>query len=125
MNSEIEDRLKAINIENYIWIIYLGIIVLSYYSNNLEKDYFINKNETSKEKYRKVITFIFTILVVVYYYFLKSSYKDLKNFSSYSEEKKKKVILSFISSLLIFISGLVFLYLAIEDKDLDVELAFN
>ena len=125
MKSEIEDRLKAINIENYIWIIYLGIIVLSYYSNNLEKDYFINKNETSKEKYRKVITFIFTILVVVYYYFLKSSYKDLKNFSSYSEEKKKKVILSFISSLLIFISGLVFLYLAIEDKDLDVELAFN
>ena len=71
MNTEIENRLKDIKIEDLIWIIYLGIIFLSFYSNNLEKDYFVNNNEESKEKYRKIMILIFSILVIVYLYFLK------------------------------------------------------
>ena len=35
-------RLKEIKNENIIWIIYIGIIALSYYSNYLEKNYFLN-----------------------------------------------------------------------------------
>ena len=58
MNDEIITRLKEIKIEEYIWIIYLGIIILSFYSNNLEKDYFLNKNEKSKEKYRDIMIII-------------------------------------------------------------------
>lgn len=125
MNDEIIARLKEIKIEDYIWIVYLGIIFLSYYSNSLERDYFLNKNEDSKERYRIIMIIIFSILVIVYYYFLKESLDDLKNINKYNDKKKEKVILSFIGSLLIFISGIIFLYLAIKDEDLDVELAFN
>ncbi len=114
-----------IKIEDYIWIVYLGIIFLSYYSNSLERDYFLNKNEDSKERYRIIMIIIFSILVIVYYYFLKESLDDLKNIYKYNDKKKEKVILSFLGSLLIFISGIIFLYLAIKDEDLDVELAFN
>ena len=57
--NELENKLKEINIENNIWIIYIGIIILSWYSNSLEKDYFINNNQYSKEKYRKIIILIF------------------------------------------------------------------
>lgn len=125
MNDEIIARLKEIKIEDYIWIVYLGIIFLSYYSNGLERDYFLNKNEDSKERYRIIMIIIFSILVIVYYYFLKESLNDLKNIYKYNDTKKEKVILSFLGSLLIFISGIIFLYLAIKDEDLDVELAFN
>lgn len=125
MNSELEDRLKDLKIEEFIWVIYLGIIFLSFYSNGLERDYFVNKNEESKEKYRKIMILIFSILVIVYFYFLSDSYKDLKKIDTYDDGKKQKVILSFIGSLLIFISGIIFLYLAMEDENLDVELAFN
>lgn len=125
MNDEIIARLKEIKIEDYIWIVYLGIIFLSYYSNSLERDYFLNKNEDSKERYRIIMIIIFSILVIVYYYFLKESLDDLKNIYKYNDKKKEKVILSFLGSLLIFISGIIFLYLAIKDEDLDVELAFN
>jgi uncharacterized membrane protein len=125
MNDEIIARLKEIKIEDYIWIVYLGIIFLSYYSNSLERDYFLNKNEDSKERYRIIMIIIFSILVIVYYYFLKESLNDLKNIYKYNDTKKEKVILSFLGSLLIFISGIIFLYLAIKDEDLDVELAFN
>ena len=37
------DRLKKIKTENEIWIIYLIIIGLSYWSNYYEKDYFTNR----------------------------------------------------------------------------------
>ena len=125
MNSEIEDRLKEIKIENFIWLIYLGIIGLSYYSNYLEKDYFINNNIKSKEKYREILIVIFSILLVVYIYFFYDSYSSLKDLEKYSKEKQKKIVLSFLGSTFILLSGIIFLYLAYIDNDLDVELAFN
>ena len=69
--EEIEERLKQINIEDYIWLIYIGIIFFSWYSNYLERDSLINNNKHSKSKYRTIIISIFSVLVVVYYYFLK------------------------------------------------------
>ena len=123
--KEIDERLKDIKIENFIWLIYLGIIGLSYYSNYLEKDYFVNKNEKSKEEYRKILVFIFSVLLIVYFYFFNDSYSDLKEYDTYTDDKKKKVLLSFIGSTLILVSGIIFWYLAITDDNLDVELAFN
>ena len=124
--KKINNKLKEINIEEIIWVIYLGIIILSYYSNNLEKDYFINNNILSKEKYRNIIILIFTILVIVYYYFLNDSFQGIKELSIKDSKKKIDLVyLSFIASLLIFISGIIFLYIAISDEELNVELAFN
>ena len=42
-----------------------------------------------------------------------------------SEKKRVLVYVSFLGSCLIFISGIIFLLVAIYDEDLDVELAFN
>ena len=123
--NEIEDRLKDIKIENFIWLIYIGIIILSYYSNYLEKDYFINNNKESKDKYRVVLIIIFSILLVVYIYFFYDSYSSLKDLKKYSKEKQTKIILSLMGSTFILLSGIIFLYLAYIDEDLDVELAFN
>ena len=124
--EEIEEKLKDIKNENFIWIIYLFIIFLSYYSNYLEKKYYINNDYVSKEKYRKILIFIFSVLVVIYFYFLKDAYDDFKSLKSNDSKKKKNLItLSFLASLLIAISGIIFLYIAIEDEDLNVELAFN
>ena len=125
-HKEINNKLKELNIEDSIWIIYIGIILLSWYSNNLERKYYINKDNISKEEYRKIIILIFSILTIIYFYFLKSSYDDIKNIKETDREKKKQLLyLSFIASLLIVISGIIFLYIAITDEDLNVELAFN
>ena len=124
--EEINNKLKQIKIEDYIWIIYLGIIILSFYSNGLETDYYLNNNAISKEKYRQSLIIIFSILVVVYLYFLKSSVADVNNLKPWdTPEKKRFVTLSFMASLLIAISGFIFLYIALNDKDINVELAFN
>lgn len=124
--KEVEEKLKQIKIEDYIWIIYIFIIIFSFYSNYLEKKYYLYNDQISKEKYRKILIGIFSILFLVYLYFLKDSYNDFNKLKVTDSEKKKNLItLSFIGSLLIAISGLIFLYIAIEDEDLNVELAFN
>ena len=122
----LEDKLRQIKIEDYIWLIYIGIIILSWYSNYLEKKYYCFNDLESKKKYREIMTTIFIILILVYFYFLKDSYSSLKSINENTSEKTKNLLyLSFIASLLIFISGLIFLYISIEDEDLNVELAFN
>ena len=125
-NEEVKKRLKTLKIEDIIWLIYIGIIIASWYSNNLERDYFINRNNQSKEKYRKIIITIFIILIICYLYFLNDSYQDIKNLkNNQTTTKKNLVYLSFIGSLLVTISGFIFLYIAIKDEKLDIEIAFN
>jgi ABC-type Mn2+/Zn2+ transport system permease subunit len=125
-SSDINKKIKQLNIEDFIWIIYIGIIFLSYYSNSLERNYYLTNNIKSKEKYRKILIIIFTILIFVYIYFLKDAYEDFKNLKETDSRKKQNLVtLSFIASLLIAISGAIFLYIAITDEDLNVELAFN
>ena len=124
--EEINKKIKEINTEDIIWVIYIGIIFLSFISNNLERKYYIENNIESREKYQKILIFIFAILLIVYIYFLKGSIESIKNIKPNDSYKKRELVyLSFIASLLITISGVIFLYIAIVDDNLDVELAFN
>jgi hypothetical protein len=125
MNDRI-DRLNDIRIENFIWIIYIGIILLSWYSNYKEKIYLLYNDEKSKKEYRNLIILIFSVLVIVYFYFTKSSYEDYIKLKDEDDDRKKNLYLaSFIGSFLVLISGVIFLSIAIMDENIDVELAFN
>lgn len=124
--DEISKRLEEIRTEDFIWIIYVAIIFLSWISNHVERKYFLNNDLKARDDYRKIITIIFSILVVIYVYFLMESIGDLKSLKPEDTEKRKFLIfLSFLGSLLILISGLIFLYISLTDEDLDVEIAFN
>jgi uncharacterized membrane protein len=120
------DKLKDIKTENYIWLIYIGIIILSFYANSKEKEYILYNDFKSKKEYQNLLITIFSILLVIYYYFAKDSYDDLINLDENETDKKKFLtLLSFIGSALILISGIIFLGIAIVDDNIDVEIAFN
>ena len=124
--DEISDKLNDIRIENHIWVIYIIIIFASWYANSLEKQYFLYDDITCKNKYQKVMILIFSVLLVIYFYFFKSSMEDIHNLKPYDDLKKKKLTeLSAMGSLFIVISGLIFLYIACQDTNIDVEIAFN
>lgn len=126
MSNDIEDKLKEINTEDFIWVVYIFIILLSWYSNSKERKYFLYNDLKAKEDYRCLVTLIFTILVVVYLYFLKSSYEDfIKLKESDTYQKKYLTTLSLIASFLILVGGIIFLYIAVNDEKIEVELAFN
>lgn len=125
MNRKL-DRLQDIRIENYIWVIYIIIIFISWYANSKEKKFILYNDEVSRREYQNLLVLIFFILLIIYYYFTKSSYDDLNELTI--NDSNKKIILtyaSFIASLLILISGMIFLTIAIMDEEIDVELAFN
>ena len=126
MNRELEEKLRQLKIEDFIWLIYIGIIFLSWYSNQLERKYFAFQDVKSKEEYRRIIIFIFSILNIVYFYFLIDAKEGIKSLKPWDSKKKKDLnTLSFVASLFICISGLILLYIAIEDEDINVELAFS
>lgn len=125
-DNELYEKLKELRTEEIIWIVYIGIIIMSFYSNYLEKEYFIYNDLKSRENYRKMLILIFSILIVVYIYFLKTSVDDVRNLKPTDSDKKKRLTyLSLIGSLFIAASGAIFLYIAIMDQVIDVELAFN
>jgi hypothetical protein len=124
--NEINNKLTDIYNEDNIWIIYILIIIASWYSNSLEKDYFLYNDINCKNKYREVMIKIFTILLIAYFYFFISSMKDVNALKPTDTLKKRKLTeLSAIGSLFIVVSGLIFLYIAYMDQDIDVEIAFN
>ena len=125
MNRKL-DRLQDIRIENYIWVIYIIIIFISWYANSKEKKFILYNDEVSRMEYQNLLVLVFSILLIIYYYFTKSSYDDLNELTI--NDSNKKIILtyaSFIASLLLFISGMIFLTIAIMAEEIDVELAFN
>ena len=125
MNEKIE-RLKDIKTENQIWVIYIGIILLSWYANSKEKKYILYKDEKSKKEYQNLMILIFSILVIAYYYFAKDSLKDYKKLTPFDSKKKKNLTTaSLIASIFILVSGLMLLGIAITDEDIDIEIAYN
>lgn len=119
------DRLNDIKTENIIWVIYIFIIVLSFIANSYETNYIKYNDNKSKDDYRNLMLLIFSILVIVYFKFLKDSLRDVKKTSYLNNKVSKLNKLSFIGSLLVFISGIIFLYIIYNDTDIDVEIAFN
>lgn len=125
-NNEKRKRLKDIKLENNVWLIYLGIIFLSFYANSKEKKYILYNDNISKKEYQNIMILIFTILAIIYYHFTKDNYKDLENLNKSDSKKKKNLtFMSFIGSLLVLLSGLIFLIIVIVDDNIDTEIAFN
>ena len=125
-NDDLLKKLKQLDIEDFIWVIYIGIIALSFYSNHLERNYYLKKDHHSKKLYSEINILIFSIALIVYIYFLKDSYDSFKNLNPNESSKKKKLTtLSFAASLFFVIGGAIILYVALNNNDLDVELAFS
>lgn len=122
-NSEI---IKEIETENFVWIIYLFIIGLSFLANKFEKDYYINGNIDDKKKYRIINIFIFSVVLVIYIYFFKENIKSVNKLNcNDSYEKIMFNKLNLLATSLIVIAGIIYLYIAIKDENLETEIAFN
>lgn len=124
--DEKSEILKKIQIEEYIWIVYLIIIGLSFYSNKVEREYYVYNDLRAKEKYRQLNILIFSIALIIYIYFFNDSYNDVKRLKA--SDPYNKVFFnkaSFLASSLILIAGVILLFIALEDVELETELAFS
>lgn len=123
--NDIEKRLKQIDVENFVWIIYFFIICLCLIANKYEKRYFCFNDQKAKDTYRKLTIIIFIIAVIIYIYFFYDNYKDVRVLKTTNQKTIRLSNLSLLGSTLVLISGLIFLYIAFVDTELDIEIAFN
>ena len=125
MNNDKINTIKRINIESFIWIIYIFLVSFNLYSNYLEKLYLRTNQKFYKQKFKKINKTILTVILFIYIYFAYIAFKDettLTRYKNTNTKKKKLTDLVFIAAILFLIGGVISLYVATKDDDFDEEL---
>lgn len=124
MENEIEKRLNVIKIENIAFLIFIILIILAYYANEREVDYFLENNHKAKCEYYYLQIIIFLVTTIVSGYYAYLGYLDLINLRDDESEKKREyTYLSFIASGAALIAAVIFLYIAITDTEIEAEIS--
>lgn len=124
MDESLLERLKMLKIEDLLWCVLIGLILLSMYANNIERDFLITNSKESKKKYRELIIFIFSVAFLIYLFYVISGYQDLMRLTEEDSFKRVEYAnLSYIASVFILLAGIIYLYIAITDTEIEAELA--
>lgn len=110
----INETLNELRIEDFIWIIYLFLILFALASNHFEKQFVLTRNQTSENNFRKINTFIFFVTLLIYLYFVRLNWKNLKKLDASSSPKSVLFAnLSFFVAILFLIGGVISLILSL------------
>ena len=99
-----EDKLKNLDKENIIWLIYIFIFVMAIVSNYYEEKYLFTKNFKAKRIYKKINLTVLAIGLLIYLYFViirNSKYGSLREFAS----------------IMFFIAGAIYLYIEYQGQN--------
>lgn len=125
MDTEKRQTLKRIDIESFIWIIYIFLVCFNLYSNYLEKLYLKTNQPFYKKKFKSINKVVLAVILLIYVYFVYVAYQDETSLTRYKTNNKKKKFytdLIFIASILFLIGGAISLYVASKSDIIDEEL---
>ena len=125
MDNDKINTIKRINIESFIWIIYIFLVCFNLYSNYLEKLYLKTNQKFYKQKFRQINKTVLTVILFIYIYFAYIAFKDettLTRYKNTNPNKKRLTDLVFVAAILFLIGGVISLYVATKDDDFDEEL---
>ena len=115
------EKLKEINLENYIIYIYYILLTIYLYANTIEVNYIKYGNQTDKDKYRLLLYIVFGTTFIITLYYSIESLKSLKEITD--EEVYKLKELSTIANILVLIASIIIIYIIYKDKDINLELS--
>lgn len=124
MNNELKKRINEINTENFVYGIFILIIIMGYYANNRELDYFINNNNIAKKDYYYTMIIIFLIVTIISSSYFYSSYKEIIHLRNKPYSKEKDYAnLNLIANGATLVASLIYLYIVVNDKDINAEIS--
>ena len=115
------EKLKEINLENYIIYIYYILLTIYLYANTIEVNYIKYGNQTDKDTYRLLLYIVFGTTFIITLYYSIESLKSLKEITD--EEVYKLKELSTIANILVLIASIIIIYIIYKDKDINLELS--
>lgn len=98
-----EEKIKELNFENFIWVVYFFIAIFAIISNEFEKKYYKDNNKKDQLKYKNINVTIFIVALLIYLYFI---YRNIKHIND-----NKYAFLGLYASILFFIAGSIYLYI--------------
>ena len=104
-----EDKLKNLDKENIIWLIYIFIFVMAIVSNYYEEKYLFTKDYKSKKVYKNINLTILVIGILIYLYFVIINYENIRN-SKYGSLRE-------FASIMFFIAGTIYLYIEYQGQN--------
>jgi len=120
--NDYSTSVRRINIESFIWIVYIFLVCFNLYSNYLEKLYLKTHNKFYRKKFRNINKIVLTVILIIYIYFLYVAYKEETTFTRYKTKEKRYKDLILVASILFLIGGTISLYVAttgdIDDEEL-------
>lgn len=113
MNNKLYGDLNRIRREDFIWGVYLIVILMALVSNYFEKQYVMYKDNFSRKRYVYINRIIFTTLLFVYIYFVIDGYNQVSKLNINDNKRKiNNTFLSYTGSVVNLIGGIIFLYVA-------------
>lgn len=97
-----EDSLKELKTEDFVWIIYIFIAIFAIVSNYYERKYYYFNIYKDKRSSRLINITIFEVAIIIYFYFL---YRNLKH-----AKENRYSFLAIFASVLFVVAGAITLY---------------
>ena len=123
--NDISKKLKRLRKEDFIWIVYFFIVVFALYSNKLDRDYILKKDNEAYKREKYINITIFFIAFFIYLYFLLLLTEDLGSMEkNFNDPVYRSTFIQLIAAILFLIGGAIYLINEITRKDdaLDVGL---
>lgn len=116
--NDLNETLKCLQIEDYIWVIYIFLSIIAIISDYYERDYFINHTNLSYKKFHFLNLENGIIIFVIYVYFLYLAYTRYKKQHGYVSLKRDILNdISFIANMLFVIAGLCVIIVELFSRD--------
>lgn len=116
MNPNRIQNLKNLEIDDFIWYIYIFIVVAALYSNKLEREYLLYSDKDKQIEFHKINAVVLTIGFFIYIYFVYRGYEKYRKKPSLPSQ------LNLIAAILFLVGGAILLYLEIAYRDEENEL---
>lgn len=106
-----EKIIRRLSFENWIWIIFVVISLLSIVGDELIKNSIITGNKQNDFLAKNLFTLILIITLLIYFYFIMRNYNDMQD--NIGDQKYQ---IRFIGSLFIFVGAICLLYFQIKSS---------
>lgn len=114
MNDNVENMVKRLNFENFIWVCFIVISIFDIYGDELIKKELRSNDKTAAKKANKVFLRVTAFSVLIYIYFL------LRNYDDYKKHHTKSYEIRLMGSIFILFGTLCLLYFQYTNKkDID------
>lgn len=106
--------LERLNFEDFIWVIFIGLILLNIVGDNFQKEFIKTNNKNDESKANNIFLFVLLVTLFIYLYFFVRNFNALERAS---EENKKLFFIKLLGSSFLIAGIICLIYFQFKQVD--------